>query len=92
MANCCLYTAGSAWGPWGGTGVATDFSGRGYETIPTGKGLLALHALQAHGRVQTGVIPGEPGTWIPLAGRQSSFFSLLAPGNEHAAHVPENSP
>ncbi|WP_327270924.1 type I polyketide synthase [Streptomyces sp. NBC_01224] len=80
------------WGPWGETGVATDFSSRGYETIPTGKGLLALHALLAHGRVQTGVIPGEPSTWIPLAGRQSSFFSLLAPGNEHAADVTENSP
>ncbi|WP_269812576.1 type I polyketide synthase [Streptomyces atratus] len=79
------------WGPWGETGVATDFSSRGYETIPTDKGLLALHSLLAHGRVQTGVIPGEPSTWIPLAGRQSSFFSLLAPGNEHLADKPEDS-
>ncbi|MBO0913297.1 type I polyketide synthase [Streptomyces laculatispora] len=79
------------WGPWGETGVATDFSSRGYETIPTEKGLLALHSLLAHGRVQTGVIPGEPSSWIPLAGRQSSFFSLLTPGNEHTADVPEGS-
>jgi polyketide synthase 2/polyketide synthase 5 len=37
------------------------------------------------------VIPGEPSTWIPPAGQQSSFFSLLAPGNEQAADVPEES-
>lgn len=77
------------WGPWGETGVATDFSDRGYETIPTDKGLGALHSLLAHGRVQTGVIPGEPSTWIPPAGQQSSFFSLLTPGNEHAADSEE---
>ncbi|MFE3144708.1 SDR family NAD(P)-dependent oxidoreductase [Streptomyces scopuliridis] len=77
------------WGPWGETGVATDFSSRGYETIPTDKGLRALHSLLAHGRVQTGVIPGEPSTWIPPAGQQSSFFSLLTPGNGHAAGSPE---
>lgn len=77
------------WGPWGETGVATDFSARGYETIPTDKGLGALHSLLAHGRVQTGVIPGEPSTWIPTAGQHSSFFSLLTPGNEHAAESPE---
>lgn len=69
------------WGPWGETGAATDFSRRGYETIPTDKGLLALHALLTHGRVQTGVIPGDPSTWILPAARQSSFFSLLAPGS-----------
>ncbi|MFF1913501.1 SDR family NAD(P)-dependent oxidoreductase [Streptomyces sp. NPDC058239] len=87
-----LPTLAVNWGPWGETGAATDFGSRGYETIPTDQGLLALHSLLAHGRVQTGVIPGEPSTWIPLAGRQSSFFSLLAPGNEHAADLPENSP
>lgn len=79
------------WGPWGETGVATDFSSRGYETIPTDKGLQALHSLLEHGRVQTGVIPGEPSTWIPLTGRQSSFFSLLAPDNEHSVDAPEDS-
>lgn len=79
------------WGPWGETGAATGFGARGYETIPTGKGLDALHSLLAHGRVQTGVIPGDPSTWIPPAGQQSSFFSLLAPGNGHAAVSPEES-
>ncbi|MFF2412319.1 SDR family NAD(P)-dependent oxidoreductase [Streptomyces sp. NPDC058092] len=86
-----LPTLAVNWGPWGETGVATDFSSRGYETIPTDKGLLALHSLLAHGRVQTGVIPGEPSTWIPLTARQSSFFSLLAPDNEHPPDVPQDS-
>ncbi|MFD3486531.1 SDR family NAD(P)-dependent oxidoreductase [Streptomyces sp. NPDC058665] len=79
------------WGPWGETGVATGFSGRGYETIPTDKGLSALRSLLAHGRVQTGVIPGAPSTWIPHAGQQSSFFSLLTPGDGHTADPPEES-
>ncbi|WP_037785354.1 type I polyketide synthase [Streptomyces niveus] len=87
-----LPTLAVNWGPWGETGVATGFSGRGYDTIPTDKGLGALHSLLAHGRVQTGVIPGEPSTWIPPAGQQSSFFSLLTPGDEHAADSPEESP
>ncbi|WP_370747454.1 SDR family NAD(P)-dependent oxidoreductase [Streptomyces sp. MnatMP-M17] len=86
-----LPTLAVNWGPWGETGVATDFSSRGYETIPTDKGLLALHALLAHRRVQTGVIPGEPDTWIPPAGRQSSFFSLLVPGNQPSADTADDS-
>ncbi|MDX3853653.1 type I polyketide synthase [Streptomyces sp. AK02-01A] len=86
-----LPTLAVNWGPWGETGVATDFSSRGYRTIPTDKGLLALHALLGHGRVQTGVIPGEPDTWILPSGRQSSFFSLLAPGDEPAGAEPDDS-
>ncbi|WP_331745984.1 type I polyketide synthase [Streptomyces sp. NBC_00872] len=80
-----LPTLAVNWGPWGETGVATDFSSRGYQTIPTGKGLLALHALLAHGRVRTGVIPGAPDTWIPATGRHSSLFGLLAPVKEPTA-------
>ncbi|WP_143675791.1 type I polyketide synthase, partial [Streptomyces milbemycinicus] len=74
-----LPTLAVDWGPWGETGVATGFADRGYETIPTDRGLRALGALLAHGRVQTGVIPGEPGTWIPAAGRQSALFGPLLP-------------
>ena len=74
-----LPTLAVNWGPWGETGVATDFSRRGYETIPTDSGLLALQRLLSHGRVQTGVIPGEPSTWIPSGSRQSSFFGVLRP-------------
>ncbi|MEU5028071.1 type I polyketide synthase [Streptomyces milbemycinicus] len=74
-----LPTLAVNWGPWGETGVATGFADRGYETIPTDRGLRALGALLAHGRVQTGVIPGEPGTWIPAAGRQSALFGPLLP-------------
>ncbi|MEZ0092422.1 SDR family NAD(P)-dependent oxidoreductase [Streptacidiphilus sp. EB129] len=66
------------WGPWGETGVATGFAARGYQTITTEDGFRALAALLAHQRVRTGVIPGDPDTWIPAAGRQSSLFSLLA--------------
>nr|WTA00839.1 type I polyketide synthase [Streptomyces sp. NBC_00857] len=81
------------WGPWGEAGVATDFSSRGYETIPTHQGLLALHGLLTHGRVQTGVIPGDPGTWILPAVRQSSFFGLLAPGPASSgSEEPANQP
>ncbi|MGC0318453.1 SDR family NAD(P)-dependent oxidoreductase [Kitasatospora acidiphila] len=67
------------WGPWGETGVATDFAARGYQTIPTAEGLEALAALLTHHRVRTGVIPGPPDTWIPPAGRASSLFALLTP-------------
>ncbi|WTK18391.1 type I polyketide synthase (plasmid) [Streptomyces sp. NBC_01525] len=86
-----LPTLAVNWGPWGETGVATDFSSRGYQTIPTDKGLQALKALLAHGRTQTGVVPGEPSTWIPAAGRQASFFSLLAPSDEPAPGAPDDS-
>ncbi|WP_035839096.1 type I polyketide synthase [Kitasatospora azatica] len=71
------------WGPWGEIGVATDFAARGYRTIPTAAGLEALAALLTHRRVCTGVIPGEPDSWIPAAGRQSSLFSrLIQPRSE----------
>ncbi|MGW7001526.1 SDR family NAD(P)-dependent oxidoreductase [Streptomyces sp. NPDC054933] len=70
------------WGPWGEIGAATDFAARGYQTIPTEKGLQALDALLAHRRVQTGVIPGEPDTWIPSVGRNSSLFRLLRPSDD----------
>jgi polyketide synthase 2 len=76
------------WGPWGETGVATDFAARGYRTIPTEKGLQALHALLAHRRVQTGVVPGEPDTWVPTAGRRSPFFRLVLP-DEDQTPVPQ---
>jgi polyketide synthase 2/polyketide synthase 5 len=65
------------WGPWGETGAATGFADRGYQTIPSGAGLRALRELLAYRRVQTGVIPGEPRTFIPAAGRHSLFFSRL---------------
>ncbi|MFE5584579.1 SDR family NAD(P)-dependent oxidoreductase [Kitasatospora sp. NPDC056531] len=74
-----LPTLAVNWGPWGETGVATDFATRGYQTIPTADGLEALAALLTHGRVRTGVIPGPPDTWIPSAGRTSSLFALLTP-------------
>ncbi|MDX3228053.1 type I polyketide synthase [Streptomyces sp. ME19-01-6] len=78
---CGLPTLAVNWGPWGETGVATGFADRGYETIPTDRGIRALDALLAHGRVQTGVIPGEPRTWIPVAGRQSALFGPLLPND-----------
>jgi phthioceranic/hydroxyphthioceranic acid synthase len=65
------------WGPWGETGIATGFADRGYQTIPSEVGLRALRDLLAYRRVQTGVIPGEPQTYIPAAGRHSPFFSRL---------------
>ncbi|MGA6159143.1 SDR family NAD(P)-dependent oxidoreductase [Stenotrophomonas sp. NPDC087984] len=77
-----LPTLAVNWGPWGETGVATGFADRGYQTIPTEQGLGALGALLAHRRVQTGVIPGEPATWIPAAGRRSALFAPLLPGDD----------
>ncbi|MCX5114680.1 type I polyketide synthase [Streptomyces sp. NBC_00378] len=73
------------WGPWGETGQAVDFAERGYETIPTRKGLEALHSLLAHQRVQTAVIPGPAQTWIPSAAAYSSLFELLAPAPSESA-------
>ncbi|MET8765707.1 type I polyketide synthase [Streptomyces sp. NPDC004658] len=73
-----LPTLAVDWGPWGETGQATDFAERGYETIPTRKGLEALHRLLSHRRVQTAVIPGPPQTWVPRAAADSSLFALLA--------------
>ncbi|QKV90919.1 type I polyketide synthase [Streptomyces sp. NA02950] len=73
------------WGAWGETGVATGFAERGYRTIPTDDGLRALSTLLAHRRVQTGVIPGEPDSWILATGRRSPLFARLAPDDEHAA-------
>ncbi|MFF0061327.1 SDR family NAD(P)-dependent oxidoreductase [Streptomyces sp. NPDC005279] len=72
-----LPTLAVNWGAWGETGAAVDFASRGYQTIPTRKGLQALSALLVHRRVRTGVIPGEPHTWILPGGRHSSLFSLL---------------
>ncbi|GAA0987690.1 type I polyketide synthase [Streptomyces rhizosphaericus] len=80
-----LPTLAVNWGPWGETGVATGFADRGYQTIPTDEGLRALGALLAHRRVQTGVIPGEPATWIPATGRRSSLFAPLLPGDDSPA-------
>ncbi|MFF4096895.1 SDR family NAD(P)-dependent oxidoreductase [Streptomyces sp. NPDC001834] len=74
-----LPTLAVDWGPWGETGQAVDFAERGYETIPTRKGLEALHSLLTHQRVRTAVIPGPPRTWIPGAAAHSSLFELLAP-------------
>ncbi|TDC24916.1 SDR family NAD(P)-dependent oxidoreductase [Streptomyces sp. 8K308] len=74
-----LPTLAVNWGPWGETGVATGFAGRGYETISTEVGLRSLAALLSHGRVRTGVIPGAPLSWIPTAGRRAPFFSRLLP-------------
>src|SRR5207302_3448626 len=34
-----LPTLAVSWGPWGQTGVATDFAARGYRTIPTKRGI-----------------------------------------------------
>ncbi|MGW0768944.1 SDR family NAD(P)-dependent oxidoreductase [Streptomyces sp. NPDC002676] len=78
-----LPTLAVGWGPWGETGQAVDFAERGYETIPTRKGLEALHCLLAHQRVRTAVIPGPPQTWIPRAAADSSLFTLLAPDSVH---------
>ncbi|MGW7596831.1 SDR family NAD(P)-dependent oxidoreductase [Streptomyces antimycoticus] len=77
-----LPTLAVNWGPWGETGVATGFADRGCQTIPTEQGLGALGALLAHRRVQTGVIPGEPATWIPAAARRSALFAPLLPGDD----------
>ncbi|TMU97132.1 type I polyketide synthase [Streptomyces sp. DASNCL29] len=84
-----LPTLAVNWGPWGETGVATGFADRGYQTIPTDEGLRALGALLAHRRVQTGVIPGEPATWIPATGRRSSLFAPLLPGDDTPAATRE---
>ncbi|WP_413104685.1 SDR family NAD(P)-dependent oxidoreductase [Streptomyces sp. Inha503] len=84
-----LPTLAVNWGPWGETGVATGFADRGYQTIPTDEGLRALGALLAHRRVQTGVIPGEPATWIPATGRRSPLFAALLPGDDAPAATRE---
>ncbi|MEU5543539.1 type I polyketide synthase [Streptomyces sioyaensis] len=73
-----MPTVAVNWGPWGEIGVATDFSRRGYRTIPTDQGLAALQTLLSHRRVQTGVIPGPPETWVPPAGRHLPFFSAVS--------------
>ncbi|MGP3941154.1 SDR family NAD(P)-dependent oxidoreductase [Streptomyces sp. 6N106] len=85
-----LPTLAVNWGPWGETGVATGFADRGYQTIPTEQGLGALGALLAHRRVQTGVIPGEPATWIPAAARRSALFAPLLPGDDTPVAAREN--
>ncbi|MFG2757960.1 SDR family NAD(P)-dependent oxidoreductase [Streptomyces wuyuanensis] len=72
-----LPTLSVSWGPWGETGAAVNFAERGYRTIPTHKGLHALNTLLVHGRTRTGVIPGDPDTWILPAVRHSSLLSHL---------------
>lgn len=86
-----LPTLAVNWGPWGEIGVATDFSSRGYRTIPTDQGLAALQTLLAHRRVQTGVLPGPPDTWLPPAGRHLPFFSGMSDDvpAEQAAAAPD---
>jgi acyl carrier protein len=75
-----LRTLAVNWGPWGETGVATDFAARGYQTISTDDGLLALGTLLTHGRVRVGCIPGDPQTWVPPAVRESSLLGPLLDG------------
>jgi acyl carrier protein len=65
------------WGAWGEIGQATDFAERGYRTISTDSGLRALSDLLLHRRTRTGVIPGEPESWIPVSGRHAPFFADL---------------
>jgi len=80
-----LPTLAVNWGPWGQTGAATGFAGRGYQTIPTDAGLRALGLLLADGRQRTGVIPGRPESWIPPLAAASTFFAGLAqPGDAGA--------
>jgi polyketide synthase 2/polyketide synthase 5 len=79
-----LRTLAVNWGPWGETGVATDFAARGYQTIPTDDGLLALGTLLAHGRVRVGCIPGDPQTWVPPAVRDSALLGSLLDGQQTA--------
>ena len=69
------------WGPWGQTGAATDFATRGYQTIATDDGLRALGTLLAHRRSRTGVLPGPPDSWIPVAARTSALLRGLANGS-----------
>ncbi|WP_063770186.1 type I polyketide synthase [Streptacidiphilus melanogenes] len=85
-----LRTLAVNWGPWGETGVATGFAERGYQTIATSDGMQALATLLTHGRIRTGVIPGDPRSWIHSTGRSSSLFARLtqstaAPGGDGAA-------
>jgi polyketide synthase 2 len=86
-----LPTLAVNWGPWGETGVATGFADRGYQTIPTRSGLEALRDLLAYRRVQTGVVPGDPHTFIPAAGRDSSFFGLLVSPQERSPEPAQDS-
>ncbi|MFC5804785.1 type I polyketide synthase [Streptomyces formicae] len=79
------------WGAWGETGAAVGFADRGYRTIPTKKGLQALNTLLVHGRTRTGVIPGEPETWILPTVRHTSLFSLLTV-DRPTATGPETAP
>jgi len=68
------------WGAWGDIGQATDFAARGYQTISTDRGLQALSDLLLHRRTRTGVIPGEPESWIPSSGRHAAFFAEVLTG------------
>ncbi|MER6615751.1 type I polyketide synthase [Streptomyces xantholiticus] len=83
-----LHTLAVNWGPWGQTGVATDFADRGYETMATQDGLRALEALLTHRRVVTGVLPGTPETWIPPKVRSAPFFEGLVGRHEAQGAAP----
>lgn len=87
-----LPTLAVNWGPWGEIGVATDFTRRGYQTIPTEKGFRALQELLEHGSAQAGVIPGDPGTWIPRAGWNRDFFRLVRPDGDAGSSGDAESP
>ncbi len=84
-----LPTLAVDWGPWGETGVATDFAERGYDTIATADGMRALRELLAHGRVRTGVVPGPPETWVPAGARHAPVFAdLLAAAAPTTSDLP----
>ncbi|WP_026311434.1 type I polyketide synthase [Parafrankia elaeagni] len=70
-----LATTVVNWGPWAEVGAATDFVDRGYAMIPVEAGLAALETLLVHRRRRAGVLPGEPASWIPAAGRSSPLFA-----------------
>ncbi|WP_235488931.1 beta-ketoacyl reductase, partial [Frankia sp. AvcI1] len=72
-----LATTAINWGPWGEVGAATDFAGRGYDTISTAQGLHALETILLHRRRHAAVLPGAPATWIPAAARDGSLFQGL---------------
>ncbi|MCM3922549.1 SDR family NAD(P)-dependent oxidoreductase, partial [Frankia sp. AiPs1] len=72
-----LPTTAINWGPWGEVGAATDFAGRGYDTISTAQGLHALETVLLHRRRHAAVLPGTPATWIPAAGRDAALFRGL---------------
>ncbi|KOX24005.1 hypothetical protein ADK67_19355 [Saccharothrix sp. NRRL B-16348] len=55
-----LPTLSVDWGAWGEAGRATDFAARGFDTLSTADGFVALTALLRHQRVNTGVFDYQP--------------------------------